>query len=76
MSTEIKAADAQQLLDNPRLQAAFKNVRERIVTRLEGVAVGDEAQRTELVISLQVLKAVQQDIKNDIDNWLMENQQN
>lgn len=70
-NTEIRAADAKQLLDNPRLQEAFVNVRERIVSRLEYCPVGDEAQRLELVTSLQMLRAIEQDIANDVDDELI-----
>ena len=68
---EIAAADAKQLLENSRFQQAFLNVRENIVSQLEFVPVGNEQARTELVISLQMLKAIQQDLENDINTGLL-----
>ena len=68
---EIAAADAKQLLENSRFQQAFLNVRENIVSQLEYVPVGNEQARTELVISLQMLKAIQQDLENDINTGLL-----
>ena len=74
MSAEIKAADARQLLDNPRFNQAFDNVKDLLVEQLERLPMGqarsDYAQ--ELVVSLQVLEALKQDIKNDISDYQME----
>ncbi len=61
-----KAAEARQLLENPRLIQAFENVKNNIVANLESVPVNDEPARLQLVVSLQVLKAIQKDIQNDI----------
>ena len=63
--TEIKAAKALELLSNPRLQQAFTNVRENAVSQLESLTPGSDLQ-DELVIALRVLRAIKQDIENDI----------
>ncbi len=68
--------EAEYLLTNPRFKQAFANVRENIVNQLEHVDIGNEAGRLELVVSLQVLRAIKQDIKNDIQNVQMTNIQN
>jgi len=73
MTPEQQAAEARQLLEHPRLVRAFTNIRENIVSQLEYTPIGNETARTELVISLQMLKAIQQDIENDIHDVNMNN---
>lgn len=70
--SQIKAADAEQLLNNPRLKQAFSNIKERITEQLEGTTADQANYRQELIVSLQVLKAIQQDIENDIDTGKLE----
>ena len=73
---EIRAAEAHQLLENPRLNEAFHNIRERLVARLESTEFGDTEQRLELVIGLQILKAIRSDIEDDIIGYNMRQQPN
>lgn len=68
---QIAANDAEQLLNHPRFKQAFENVRENIVEQLEYTPIGNETARTELVISLQMLKAIKMDIENDINTGLL-----
>lgn len=71
----IKAADAEQLLNNPRLQQAFANVKEGIVAQMQCIPLGqaNSSFAQELVISLQLIEAIQRDIENDILDGVMEN---
>ena len=62
-----EAQEASQLINHPRFIQAWSNVRERIVSQLENTPMGEDEMRTELVVSLQVLKSVKQDIENDIN---------
>ena len=62
----IKSADAEQLLNNPRLQLAFENVENRVIEQLKGTTCAQADYRQELIVSLQVVKAIKQDIENDI----------
>lgn len=72
MNTEQKAAEAQQLLENPLLIDAFNGVRDNIVKQLESLPIGKHEARTELVISLQMLKAVRNKIENHIRTQRLE----
>lgn len=66
MTPEQISEQAKQILENERFKQAFANVRENAVSQLEVLPPGNDDLRNELVITLQVLKAVRQDIENDL----------
>lgn len=71
LAAKRAAGEAAAILENPRFQDAFANVRENIVAQLENTPIGNDTARIELVVSLQVLKAIKQDLENDVKTALM-----
>lgn len=72
--TNFTATDAEQLRNNPIFEQAVLNVRENIVAQLEVLpANSPEAPRLrdELVISLQVLRSVENQIQGYIDDAVL-----
>ena len=57
--TPIEQAErAKQLLEDQVLRAAFRDIRERLVTRLEQAAIGDVDTHHEVALTLQCLNQV------------------
>lgn len=57
-----KGREAESLLANPVLAEAFDHVRSNIIGLMENTAMDDE-QRREAVLSLKLIKKVQQDLQ-------------
>jgi len=58
MTPRERADRARQLLDDPVFQQAMRDIRERIVAKLESVAIQDTDIEHELVLSLQLLQRI------------------
>lgn len=59
MNAVQRGIEANRVLQEPLLKAAFKGVREKLVESLEQCAIGDTNSQQSLTISLQILKNVQ-----------------
>lgn len=70
--SEIRAAEARQLLNNPVFQDAFNNVRETLVAQLEDCGIENVEYRNQIGISLQCLAAVKHDINEQIDTVILD----
>lgn len=64
--TDILAADAQNLINNPVLAKAFDDFREALVMQLEDIDITFDKEREKLVLSLQVLKNVRHQLEQYI----------
>ena len=77
--TEIRAAEARQLQNNPIFQEVFENVRNLIIEQLEQVPVvameDHTVLRNQLGITLQCLAAVKADIQANIDTVILDAEQ-
>jgi len=69
---EIKAAEADQLLNNPMFIDAFVNVRENLVSQIEDVGLDQEAMSNQLMLCLQCLKQVKKMIVNEVNTGKLE----
>ena len=67
-----KAADAQQLLDNPIFQEIFGNVREGLVQAIEDCPIDNDKKRNQLMLSLQLLRELKGEVEVIISDGLME----
>ena len=70
--SDFSAEDARQLRDNPVRREIMANIREGIITQLEILPPDRDRMRDELVISLQVLRAIEQQIQSYIDTEVLE----
>lgn len=68
---EIRAREAQLLLDNPMLKEAFEMSREAIVTAIEDNPLTDDATRDKLFISLQMLRSVKDTLMAHVESGKM-----
>ena len=59
---EIRAADAQQVLDNPAFQESFDAIREDLVQAIEENNLSDDIYRDKLMMSLQLLQRVKRQL--------------
>ena len=59
-----RASEAQQLLDNPLFQEAFKTIREELIKHLLNTRVAEEMERDRLYITIKALDLVEQHIKS------------
>lgn len=53
---EIRAANAQALLDNSLYKESFEDVRNKLIQQIELCDIKDDALRDKLMLSLQLLK--------------------
>ena len=67
-----RGLNADRLLKDPALQAAFTGVREGLVSQLEGVGLKDREMQHEIVLSLQLLAGVQHKLRKFIENGRFE----
>ena len=65
-----RGAEAEQLLANPLLKAAFEGVRQKLLDRIEETAIGDIDTQHELVLCLQTIK----NIRRYMENWIRDGQ--
>ena len=63
-----RAYSAKELLDNQSLQDAFKDVREGLVSSLEGCKWGEDAKQKNIMLSLQLLKGLRGVIEAHIND--------
>ncbi len=70
---EIRAGEAQNLLNNPLFNEVFDNVREAIITQIEDCPVIDSEARNELGLSLAALAGVKQQIIEHIETAMLDN---
>ena len=64
--TERRAAEAQQLIDNPMLQEAFSAVREGLIEAIEINPLTDDLLRDKLMLSLQLLRHIRTHLEDYI----------
>ena len=72
MSPREKADRARQIMEDPVFKEALRDIRERIVGRLEAVGVTDKETEHELVISLQLLQRIPARFQVYADELVME----
>lgn len=72
MNNEQRAAEAQQLLDNPILNEAIDNIRERIISQLISTTAEDTNYRQELIVALQVQNTFKSNLQDDINTVLLD----
>lgn len=63
MTPREKAERAKQLTEDPVVRHVFNDIREGLVKRLESLAMTDHELQHEAVLSLQLLKQVQEMFK-------------
>ena len=63
-----RAEQARHLLQNPTLKAAFEEIRQGLVAKLEEVPMGDVDTHHEVAISLQLLKRLKTQLQRYIDD--------
>ena len=54
----IRAREAESLLNNPLLRAAFDDVRTKLVEQIEQCNIKDDVLRDKLMLSLQLVKRI------------------
>ena len=64
----IRAADAQQLLQNPLFKAAFEAVDDYIDQQTLGCEADNKDRAQRIVLSKQILAAVKREIQRHIEN--------
>lgn len=72
MSPREKSDRARQILADPVFQEAMRDIRERIVSKLETVAVTDHHAEHELVLTLQLLQRLPARFQAYADEMLVE----
>lgn len=81
--TEIRAAEARQLQNNPIFQEVFNNVREELVAQLEATPIDVDSfgqmtgpeRRNQLGLALQCLALIKHDIESNIDTVILDAEQ-
>ncbi len=71
MTPEEKSDAAKHLLESPIFKAAFKDVRENLVSQLEMTEIGDVDTHHEVALTLQLLKRLQAQITRYVDDATM-----
>jgi hypothetical protein len=64
--TQIRAIEAQAILDNPLFKAAFADAREAIIRAIEDGDITASDRRDKYMVALQLLKSIQGNIRNHI----------
>lgn len=62
---------AKQLLANPLLKDAFRDVKDGIVSAMSTSAMGDEKTHNRLVIALQILHQIEKSIQSHVETGQM-----
>jgi hypothetical protein len=75
MSPREKSDRARQILADPVFQEAVRDIRERIVSKLETVPVTDHATEHELVLTLQLLQRIPARFQAYADELVLEKHQ-
>lgn len=71
MTPNEKAEAAKMLLESPIMRAAFTDIRESLVSKLEGVPFGDTDTQHEVALMLQLLKRLQTQLHTYIQEQAM-----
>lgn len=66
--TEIRARQAQDLLNNGMLQEAFTEVENGLLRALEIVPITDRDQQQAITLGFQLLKSIKSNIESNIEN--------
>ena len=72
MTPRDRADRARQLLDDPVFQQAMRDIRERIVAKLEAVPLNDVEVEHELVLTLQLLQRIPSRFQAYADEQIVE----
>jgi len=65
-----RGEEAEQLLKNPLLKAAFAGVRDKLIEKLEETPIGDIDTQHEIALMLQTIKTV----RKYLENWVRDGQ--
>jgi hypothetical protein len=71
--TEIRAADARQLLNNQIFKEVFGNVEGLIIDQIKASPLNDSESRNQLGLALSALHGIETDIHSAIDTVMLEN---
>ncbi len=72
--TPLERADkAKQLLNDPVIAEAFKDIREQIILRLEACPVSETETQHDLTITLQLLKQLKLQLSRYCDEIALDN---
>jgi hypothetical protein len=65
------AEQASRLLADPAFDACLSRIKDKLVARIEGVALTDFESEHELVRTLQVLKQIRQELVSTVNDGVM-----
>ena len=70
MDSIQRGQEAEQLLGNPLLKAAFTGVRDALIEKLEQAPIGDIDTQHEIALMLQTIETV----RRYLENWVRDGQ--
>lgn len=72
MTPEQQANEARILLENPLFNGAFEDVKTKTIALLENTTPVDVEYRQELIVTLQVIKAIKRNIEDYVNTAMLE----
>jgi hypothetical protein len=73
MTPREKAESAQRLLDEPVFKTVLVDIKDRLVSQLETVAISDKETQHEITLMLQLLKRIPSELQRYIQDQALEN---